>query len=296
MDPWTSLELHHLRALDALLAERSVTKAARRLAVTQSAVSHTLAHLRRVLGDELLVRGVGGLELTPRAQSLRAPLQQALAGLRDALRVAAWDPATAERTFTFGMADSFTITLLPTLLGILRAEAPGVRLDVLPMPRAGTVAPDPDLALVVGLPARPGLHSRRLLVETFVSAVRADHPAAAGPIDLDTFCALGHALVTPFGEGVSVVDRLLAEAGRERRVQLRIGYFLSAPLVVAASDLVVTLPRQVATAFARLAPLYLFETPLPLPSFPVDLVWPTRLQSDPGHKWMREAVGRALGG
>lgn len=296
MDPWTSLELHHLRALDALLAERSVTKAARRLAVTQSAVSHTLAHLRRVLGDALLVRGAAGLELTPRAQSLRAPLQQALAGLRDALRATAWDPATAERTFTFGMNDSFTITLLPTLLGILGGEAPGVRLDVLPAPRAGTVAPDPDLALMVGVPARPGLHSRRVMVETFVSAVRADHPAAAAPIDLDAFCALGHALVAPFGEGVSAVDRLLAEVGRERRVQLRIGYFLSAPLVVAASDLVVTLPRQVAVAFARLAPLYLFETPLPMPSIPVDLVWPTRLHADPGHKWMREAVGRALAG
>ncbi len=297
-DRLDDLELHHLRALDALLHTRSVTRAAARLGLTQSAVSHTLAHLRAALGDELLTRGPGGLQPTPLADAMHEPLQHALNALRRALSATSWDPATSTRRFVVTMADSFTLTLVPALIARFADEAPHAELDVRPPTRGGTEAgvgsADVDAALIVGKPDLTGLHIRRVLEERFVSLLRADHPALADGVDLDRFCALPHALVTTAAEGPGVVDRALAALGRSRQVRLRIGYFLAAPLVVAASDLILTLPRRVGLHLATLAPLAVVETPLALPTFHADLVWPTRLHADPGHRWLREAIVDAI--
>lgn len=296
MNPWNRLDLHHLRALDAVLAERSVTRAAARLSLTPSAVSHALRGLRDTLDDPLLVRGPGGMVPTPRAESLQGPLHQALRDLERALQGGdGFDPAASTRTFRLLMPDSLTLTVLPDLLALVRAEAPGVDLDVRPTlgSRTGLEDGEADVAFVVGTPLDPTLRSRALLDGHLACCVRADHPDVGDVLDLDTFCRLPHALMSPTGTGTGVVDTALAALGRSRRVHLRIRYFLAAPLVVARSDLVLTGPRDLLSVFADLAPLRVLDAPLPLAPFTVKLVWPERLHDDPGHRWLRRAVVQA---
>lgn len=296
-DPLARLDLHHLRALDALLDTRSVTRAAARLGVTQSALSHTLRGLRAVIGDPLLVRGPGGLVPTPRAEAMAGPLRQAMAALAAVLSAGpGWEPATAQRTFSLTMADALSMTVMRGLLTVVRAEAPGVDLVVRAAGDglASLTRGDIDLAFVVGVPDLPGVHVRALFEEDFVCLVRQGHPEVGETLDLDTWTRLGHALVSPLGGSGSVVDTALAALGRHRRVVLRVPYFLAAPLLIASSDLVLTLPRRVAMLLVELAPLRLLEPPIALPHFTQRMVWPTRLQDDPGHRWLRDVVVRSL--
>lgn len=299
-DPLSQLSLQHLRALDVLLATGSVTRAALRLGVSQSALSHTLAALRQVVGDPLLVRGPGGMVPTPRAQALGPPLRRALADLERALAgAAAWEPATARRRFVLSMGDSFAVIVLPALVTLLRREAPGVDLVVRPPPEGratlGLEAYDADLALDVRPPDLPGLRTRALFEDGFSCLVRADHPAIGEGLDLPTWLSLAHALISPQGEGPGLVDQVLATQGLERRIALRIAYFLAAPLAIASSDLVLTAPTRLARRFAELAPLRVLPPPLPLPTYTSFLVWPARLHGDEAHRWLREAVVRAVG-
>ncbi|HND29171.1 MAG TPA: LysR family transcriptional regulator [Myxococcota bacterium] len=298
-NPLERLELHHLRALDLLLRTRSVTRTAERLGLTQSAVSHSLRQLREVLGDPLLVRKGDGLEPTPRAEAMADPLRRALGELGGALGIGtAWDPAFSRRSFVIVMPDTHALLLLPPLLKLLRTEAPGVDLDVRAAPdgrpELGLYSQGADMAVVVRSPELPGVMGSTLFEEEFACLVRADHPEVGAELDLATFVRLGHALMSPQGSGTTVVDTALEKVGLSRRIVLKIAYFLAAPLLVAQSDLVLTAPRRLAEQFATMAPLRVLKPPLPLPNFPVRMLWPERLNQDPGHRWLREALRRGI--
>lgn len=292
------LTLHQLRLLAVVIEERSVSRAARRLGVSQPAVSHALRGLREALGDPLLVAGAGGLVATPRALALEARLGGALRELGTLLaQPAAFDPSTARRDFRLASWDAAVMSLIPSLTRDLSRDAPGVGLDVRPVP-AGGAAPaltsgELDLAIEVRPLDAPGIKVRRLAEDQFVCVVRAGHPRVGDALDLETWLSLPHALISPQGEGVGIVDRELAKIGRSREVRLRIRYFLAAPLVVAGSDLVLTAPRSVAVVMARTAPLRLLPPPIPLPGFTLSLVWHERDDHDPGHRWLRQRVVEA---
>jgi DNA-binding transcriptional LysR family regulator len=294
------LDLHHLRVLDALLTHGSLAAAAAVLHRTPSALSHALRELRALLGDPLFVKAGRGLVPTARALGLQEGLRAALAGL-DALLAAAapWDPATARRRFVLASSDSFAVLALPPLLARVRAEAPGVDLELRGEPgeAARTLLPagEVDLCLDVRPPDREGLRTRLLFEDGFVCLVRAGHPAVGASLDLDTFCALPHVLMSTTGTGQGVVDDALAALGRRRRVALRTRSFLAAPHVVAQSDLLLTAPARFAAAVAPGLGLRILEAPLPLPSFAVRLVWHARSDADPGHRWLREALVTAAG-
>lgn len=298
------LSVHQLRVLLMLLEERSVSRAARRLGVTQPAVSHSLRALRAHLDDPLLVAGARGMVLTARAEALTGPLRRTVRELETLLGGgAAFDPAQTRRAFVLAMWDAPTLTLLPGLLARVRDEAPGIDLDVRPVPLGGGAAGLEDGTLDLAIEVRPadvpGLRQRSLGTDAFACVVRADHPDVGDTLDLDTWLRLPHALISPQGEGSSVVDRRLAERGLSRRTSLKIRYFLAAPLVVAQSDLVLTAPRSLAERFATMAPLRVLEPPIPLPPFTSYLVWHARAELDPAHRWLREAVAgvmRAEGG
>lgn len=295
------LNLTHLRALDALLAQRSVTRAARTLGVSQSAVSHALRGLRETLGDALLVRGRGGMVPTARAEALAGPLHRALRDLEAALDGRpAFDPKTSTRTFRLALGDGFAATLVPALLGQLRQRAPAIDLDVrapvMASAARGLEGGDVDLGFGVGLPDAPAIRTRVLADDGFACLVRADHPAVGDHLDLDTYCALPHALMSPTGSGPGVVDDVLATLGRSRRVAFRTAYFLAAPLVVASSDLVLTGPRSQLARFAQLGPLRLLEPPVALPTFQVRMLWHERVHEDPAHRWLRATVVEAAQG
>ena len=298
------VDLNALVAFDALLDTRSVTRAAHRLGVTQSAMSHTLRKLRELLGDPLLVRGRGGMVPTPRAEALIAPVRGGLTSLSRALQTpAAFDPATSTRTFRLVSPDLFHLLALPDLLRRLRVEAPEIDLALPPLlPRplsddleSGAV----DLAVApVMLDAppedamasrHPELRQRVMQREGFRCFARADHPrlATRRRMTIETFLDLPHLLISPTGEGGGPVDRVLAARGQSRRIALRTPSLASAPALLVESDLLLTAPA----AFERAWPLdtlpLTFSCPVPLPDYAITLLWHPRYDADPAHRWLR---------
>lgn len=287
------LDLNLLRLLDALLTEGSVSRAAERIGVSQSAASHALQRLREHLGDPILLRAARGMVLTERARQMREPLRHALAELSRAIAPPSFSPAAEKRVFQLIAADYAQCLLLPPLLSRLAEEAPGVGLMVLPF--TDTIERDlsedrGELALVVQYEEQPGLRVQAVLRERFVCAVRRDHPQAEAAATLDGYLQLKHVRVAPRGRQGSLVDALLDSSGRSRQISVSVPSFLAAPYLVASTDLVATLPERLALQLQQWLPLRLFEPPLPLPGFALSMLWDERLENDPSHRWLRELI------
>ena len=291
--PMDHLDLNLLRVLDALLTDGSATRAARRLGVTQSAVSHGLARLRGHLGDPLLVRGAGGLVPTPRGESLREPVRRMLLELEGLLAPPTFDPARVRGALRLGAPDYATVVLLPSLVQLLEREAPGLDLVVLPVVGQASVSlADGTVDLVVGTGPgdEEGIYAQRLFDDTFTTVVRAGHPALDRPWDVDAFCAASHVLIAPRGAPGGPVDSALERVGRARRVAVRVPHFLAAAWIVAGSDLVCTMPVRVARAVAATHGLIQLEPPFPLGGFTITQAWHIRRHADPVHRWWRGRV------
>jgi len=280
-----------LVALDVLLAEQNVTRAARRLGVTQSAASHRLRQLREALGDPLLVPGAGGLVPTARAQAIAGPLRRALADLSSAVQAGRpFEPATATRTFTLSCRDYGEFTVVGHLFDAVVARAPGVALAVLPPdPRgpeqlaAGTL----DLHVGIPIPAMAGLRQRTILREPYVVVARQGHPAFVRKMTLARYLAHPHLIISPGGRGPTPIDGLLAQQGKQRHVALRVTSFVSAPFLVARTDLLLTAPLGLAVEASRHVPLVWAPVPLVVPPSEVVMVWHERAEHDAGHAWLR---------
>lgn len=292
-----AVDLNLVLALDALLAERHVTRAAARLGVTQSAASHALARLRELLGDPLLVRGPKGAMLpTPRATELAPAVHRILEDLAGVLRgQGGFDPATATHTFHVGAADYIELILLPRLVERLARSAPGIDLWIHQFGEFG----DAELAagvldLVIGPPRRAlrpaGSYEKVLFDEHFTCIVRKGHPLADARMTLPRYAAASHVLVAPRGTPGSLVDDALAAAGRTRRIAVAVPHFLVVPHVVAASDLVATLPNRVAAFFADLVGLARASPPVELAPFQMAMAWHERMHEDVRHRWLREQL------
>lgn len=289
-----ALDLNLLVVLEALLGERSVTRAAQRVGLSQPAVSNALARLRALLDDPLLVRTAGGMEPTPRALELEQPIQHALGTIRRALSAStAFEPERSAFTFRVQSADSVELSLLPRLLEQLERSAPLVDITVT---RVGATTED-DLRsgridLYVGswfnIPA--GLKHHLLRHEKFACLARKGHPKIKSRLSLEAYGAAGHVLVDNGDRPGAVLDTVLSDKGLGRRVALRTPHFLVAPLVVARTDLIATLPRGVATAFAQFLPLNVYAPPLDAPGFPVSMVWHPRTHEQAPHRWLRQLI------
>lgn len=295
-----SLDLNLLRVLDMLLEERSATRAAARLGMTQSAVSHALGRLRDVVGDPLLVRSGHGLAPTPRGAALQEPVRAALASLRAALQPEAFDPAHARGAFALGTADYAVHVLGAGMQALLERRAPGVDLYVRPVPAdLGPGLARGEVDLVVGAwgpnePVPDGVVRRRLFDERFVCLLRRGHPAAE-PWSLDTYTSMRHLQIAPRGTPGGPVDDVLARLGRRRRVVMTVPTFLVAPAVVATSDVVLTVPARVGLPFAAALDLEVRPVPFELPGFTISMAWHTRQHADPAQRWFRELVREAAG-
>jgi len=311
------LDLNLLVAFEALAREQNVTRAAERLGVTQSAMSHALRRLRELLGDPVLVRGSGGMVLTARAEALIVPLRGGLVSIDRALAgPPVFEPQTARRTFRISSPDLFDVLAIPLLLERLRAQAPGVDVvvAVLDERRRAASLETGEVDLVVspqvdetksgaGELEGSGFVRRVLFRDGFSCFLRGDHPAlgvkrarAAGKkasppaLSVEAYAGLSHALVSPRGEGPGFVDGLLAKQGLSRRVALRVPHFFSALAIVEKSDLVLTGP----SALVRLVPpssaVIAIAPPLRLPRHALHMVWHERFSSDPGHVWLRQVL------
>jgi DNA-binding transcriptional LysR family regulator len=303
----SQIDVNLLVGLDTLLRERSVTAAARRLGLSQSAMSHQLRRLRELFDDPLLVGGRGGMVTTPLAETLEGPIRRALLDLGRAIRgELSFDPATAERTFTVATKDSVELLGLPPLLELLSREAPGIRVHGRPIgPSTFNALQEGDVDLVIGpdveaargLPF-PGLRCRVLVRGGHACVMRKGHPVLAkarreGGLTLERYLALRHVHVhVPGANEGSIVDDALAARGLAREVVARVGYSVSGLFAVAASDLVVTLPLGVVEPLAAMLSLELLEPPLPLPDNLLVMTWHERFEEDPANKWLRGAVVR----
>lgn len=293
-----SFNLNLLLALDGLLGERSVTAAAKRVRVTPSAMSHSLAELRVLLGDPLLVRSGRAMVLTPRAEALGGPLHKLLGDTERLLSGGAtFEPRTAERHFVIAAPDFLATLLLPPLLEAAALEAPGISFEIVPSARRGNAwlleTGDLDLALGAIVDAAPSIRRMDLCTEGFSCAVRKGHPTIRGSLDLDAYVATPHLLITLGDDaGPTWIDQALAKLGRTRRVAARVRYFTVAPLVVARTDLLLTGPSMLIRYFAELVPLQVLVPPLDLPTYPEEAYWHERFDEDPAHAWLRDLVRR----
>lgn len=294
-----NLDLNLLKALDALLDERSVTRAAQRLALTQPAVSGMLTRLRESFNDPLFVRAQRGIVPTARAEQLAAPVKQLLGDVEAMLRPAAFEPAHASLTLTVASTDYALRAVVVPWLSAMRRRAPNIRVAVQPVDHQVLDAQldrgDVDMALLTPETTSPGLHASHLFNERYVCVMRAEHPDASDSgLSLERFCALDHVLVSSSGAAFKgVTDTVLARIGRTRRVVTSVSSFLVLPEILRVSDLIAVVPRRLALGQAGLISV---EPPIEIPGFSKTLVWHERSHRDAALKWVRSVLVEACKG
>ncbi|NUU02397.1 LysR family transcriptional regulator [Herbaspirillum robiniae] len=300
-------DLNLLIALDALLTEESVARAARRLRLSASAMSRTLARLREETGDQLLVRAGRRMVLTPCAEGLRERTRNAVHEARSLLRPAAPEPdlSTLNRTFTIRANDGFVEAFGARLISAVHAEAPLLRLCFAPKTeksptflREGTA----DLEIGVVGDMGPEVRIQALYRDRFVGVVRKDHPLAAmRKITVERYLDFGHVVVSRYGNSHGPVDQALAAAGLERKVAAMVPSFPTALAVARASDLVALVPASFLEVpperqkNARSAATFAFDLPVTTEKITISLMWHPRLEQDPVHRWLRELIRRVCG-
>jgi DNA-binding transcriptional LysR family regulator len=295
-----ALDLNLLVALDALLLEANVSRAAMRIGLSQPAASHALQRLRDMLGDPLLVRVGARMELTPRALVLRGPLAQALDQVRGLFVSDDFDAARSERHFRLMMPDLAVELLMPPLMKKLDAAAPGVRIDVVPWrgPAIFTAefARTIDLVISIG-DAFKGFHRQLLYTDSDALAVRRGHPVAAKLRRREAFLDARHVAVVIRGQNADLIDTWLLSKGVRRRIALVVPGYIEALHVVARSDLVAFVPRRLIAALAKPLSLTAIAPPLDPGIDEQFMFTPTRAQMDPGSIWLRKLMletGRGL--
>jgi DNA-binding transcriptional LysR family regulator len=298
MDNLRRIDLNLLVTLETLLTERSVTRAARRLHLSQPSVSVQLRKLREIFRDPLLSPAPGGMLPTTRAQALLPSIRSALGEVRQVLNQSgAFDPKTAQLTWQISAADYAAHAILLPLLARLRRSAPGIRISIRQASHAKMLkqldSGGSDLAFLAMDTLPSHLHHRVLYREHYVLIARKGHPALKRKLTLETFCELEYIVVSPDGGGFTgVTDAMLDSRGRARRVTLSTQHFLFVPEVVAQTDLVAMAPYRLVKD--RAERLQILTPPLHVPTYDMAMIWHERSHHDAAHSWLREQVDLAL--
>lgn len=302
-----SLDLNLLRVFDAVMVERSVTRAAVQLSMTQPAVSNALRRLRDSTDEDLFAPSAAGMAPTPHAEALWPTVRRALGELRDAFEPPAFDPRGTARTFTLAMADANEALMVPVLAGLLQREQARVDLCFVPLasrdPRPLLEHGAADLAVgffpdVAAALAAEGDGATTRLDPLYgceyVCAMRRGHPLAEeGALTLDAYCAAQHLRVSFAGRPRGYVDEALAGLGRERRVLITVNHFFTAGSAVHRSDLLTVLPRSFVPATGFAAQLAVRPLPFAIRGIDVGLLWHRRHEKDGARRWLRATVARA---
>jgi DNA-binding transcriptional LysR family regulator len=295
------LDLNLLVALDALVTEVHVGKAARRIGLSQPAASHALHRLREIMEDPLLVRVGGQMQLTPRAEALRAPLAQVLEQVRSLFVADDFDPGTSARRFSLLMADHVIDLVIPALLERIARHAPKVRIDVTPW--RGPAAMTPELAgsidLVIACTAQSfaGFHRQRLFADTEAVTVRRTHAVGARLRQLDEFLKVRHVAVIGGGAREDPVDTWLREHSIERHIAMVVPSYLQALHIVARTDLAAFVPRRLIETLEGPLSLVAVSPPIDPGRYEEFMFHPARAEVDSGSIWLRNQIlkiGRTL--
>jgi DNA-binding transcriptional LysR family regulator len=293
-----SIDLNLLVVLDALLDEAHVSRAARRVGLSQPAASSALDRCRQLLNDRLLERAPGGMRLTPKAEALKAPLRDLLASVSHLIGAEPPPLAEIRQTVRIAMADAPGVMVAPRLYAEVSRSAPGLDLTLLPwrgLPVAldGMTKGEIDLAVSVLPPPGASFRRRELFREDYVVIMRRDHPAAAN-FDLDRWLAYPHVLVSWTGEAAGDLDETLARLGRARRVGIVVPSFLMVPPLLKTSDLIAMLPRR--TLPADVDAFTVRPPPIPVEGFPLHIGWHVRRDQDVAVRHVADVLERLLTG
>ncbi|MBJ22693.1 MAG: LysR family transcriptional regulator [Deltaproteobacteria bacterium] len=292
------IDLNLLVALDALLREQSVTRAATEVGLSQPAMSRALARLRDLFDDPILVRAGHSMVPTPRALEIAVPLGRSIEAIRRTLEPPGdFDPLRARREFALSAVDTTQAFVLPRLLGHLGEAAPGVEVTTAPIRStseafAGLASGDRDLAIGRFESTPDGIRQRVLYHDRIVCLVRKEHPRIRGKLTLKAYLAEAHLAqesASPM-ERPFTIESLLAEQGLNRRVACTVENLAIAPFVVARTDLLCSAPGRTITPFAEGLGVRILEPPFEAPGFDLHLAWHERNERDPGHDWLRKTV------
>lgn len=291
------IDLNLLVALQALIEEGGVTRAAKRLHVTQSAMSQTLRRLRELFDDELLVRHAGRMAKTNLAHELATPLARALAELRAVVeRRPTFDPSSARRRFVVATTDYVGAVVLPEFLAIMRNEAPAIDIDVrsLDIARYARALEAGEIDLVMSpLDPQPDVVSEVLFRDDYACLVRKGHPLLRQRKNPRALAVYPHIMMSPRGQGQGIVDDALEKIGISRRVAVRVPMFAIGASMIAATDMVMTAPQRLASIYARAFGLSMFLAPLELPELAPSQAWHVRDDANAASRWLRETMRRA---
>lgn len=298
-------DLNLLVLFETVLRERHVGRAAERMSLSPSAVSHGLSRLRAMLNDPLFIKTPRGVTPTDRALALEAPVAEILARVRGVMAVSApFDAAKSQRSFTIGAPDGVSAVFLPALMARLERAAPGVDIRIRQtLPRQGETAPEAawrdafteldartiDLAVLPAGAAPARFATRKLFDEDFVIAAHAKHAWLKKPT-LSTFCAARHLVVSATGDVHGFVDTALAERGLSRRVTLTAPNFMLALAMLAETDLIAALPRRFFDLHGARFKLACAKPPLALPKFTLSMIAPKPALQDAGLSWLVETL------
>ncbi|MEH6434475.1 LysR family transcriptional regulator [Massilia sp. DD77] len=291
IEPHT-IDLNLLSVFQEVYRERQISSAAKRLGLSQSAVSNALARLRRSFGDELFVRTASGMQPTPLAMQMAEPIGVAMAQVALALNQRSrFEPATSGRRFVLAMTDVGEIYFMPTLIERCRQLAPSVEISSL---RAGAVnlkeemeGGRVDLAIGPFEDVSEALYQRHLFRQPYVSMFRKGHPLGRGAMSLERFVRAEHLLVDSSESPYDRINQVLARAGVGPTVRFRVPHFTAVPYIVSTSDLVVTVPQKLAERAGAPFGLEWAAPPLDLPPLQTNVFWHRRYNQDPGNQWLR---------
>jgi len=293
------VDLNLFVVLDTIYTEGGLTRASHKLNITQPAVSHALARLRELFNDPLFERRGHSMVPTPLTRSLIEPVRASLRVLESTLhKVDRFDPATASKRFVLGLRDVLEPIALPPLMRRLAVEAPSVEVATAHVDRrnleselsAGSV----DVAIDVLLPASDKLRFRRISTDRLVVLARRDHPALQAGLDLETYLAAGHILVSSRRRGRGLEDHELARRGLQRSIRLRCQHYFAASHVVSQTDLLVTMPERHAAVANRRFDNLVFPFPIEGPTLEAYLYWHANAEDDPANRWLREQLVELL--
>ncbi|GAB3452402.1 LysR family transcriptional regulator [Massilia terrae] len=295
-----SIDLNLLAVFQEVYRERQIMAAAKRLGLTQSAVSNALARLRRTFDDELFVRTAHGMQPTPFAEQVAGPLGVAMAQVTLALNQRSqFDPATSDRRFVLAMTDVGEVHFMPALVARARILAPHVQLSSVRVRPVGLKeeleSGRVDLAIGPFEGMSEALYQRLLFRQPYVSMFRTTHPLARGKVTLERFRQAEHLLLDARVGPYDRINQLLEQAGVGKDTRYRVPHFTAVPYIVSENDLVVTVPRKLAERAAKPFGLKLIEPPLALPSLQTNLFWHRRYNEDPGGLWLRALVVDTFG-